>query len=74
MLTGWSLVRIRPGEPVHIDITALFAIFEYLAPTLPLRELLALASPLPAALVNRGYRRGEQFKKDWETSPVAVNA
>jgi hypothetical protein len=19
LLTGWSLVRIRPGEPVHID-------------------------------------------------------
>jgi hypothetical protein len=23
LLTGWSLVRIRPGEPLSIDITAL---------------------------------------------------
>jgi hypothetical protein len=24
LLTGWSLVRIRPGEPLTLEITSLF--------------------------------------------------
>ena len=35
LLTGWSLVRIRPGEPVVIDISILFAAVANLPTTLP---------------------------------------
>jgi hypothetical protein len=35
LLTGWSMVRIRPGEPNLSDITAFFASLTYLPTILP---------------------------------------